>query len=382
MAAHNPRYLVTIATGWACLSSTISSAILTGSEAAIAHRFNVTTEVAIIATSSLYILGYFVGPFVWSPMSQTYGRKGAMVVAAFGFIVFGCGTAVAKDFQTLAICRFFQGAMGAASVSLNIPVLADMFKDLRLGVTMTFLGTTVFLGPVCIPFISGFTLTNPSLGWRWCAWWTVFLGIPGLIGLLLMRESYAPLILRRKAAALRYSTGNYALHARSEESPLLGNNFFDLLLKRPIQMIIQEPILLLVSLYTGFIYALLYTFLLSYGLVFVDGYHMTPGVAGLTFYGVAAGMLLAMGVFINQQRYFICWKTANNGKFVPEWRMPLCMTGAVAFPAGLFWFGWTADAPDYIHWIVPTLSGILTGYGFLMIFYCTFTYLLDVYLQK
>ena len=46
----------------------------------------------------------------------------------------------------------------------------------------------------------------------------------------------------------------------------------------------------------------------------------------------------------------------------------------------IFWFGWTGYKAD-IHWIVPTLSGILIGFGLLSIFLQALNYLVDAYLM-
>jgi DHA1 family multidrug resistance protein-like MFS transporter len=56
------------------------------------------------------------------------------------------------------------------------------------------------------------------------------------------------------------------------------------------------------------------------------------------------------------------------------------MVGAVLFPIGLFWFAWTGNYPS-IHWIVPTLSGLLTGAGIITIFLQALNYLIDAYLM-
>lgn len=43
----------------------------------------------------------------------------------------------------------------------------------------------------------------------------------------------------------------------------------------------------------------------------------------------------------------------------------------------LFWLGWTSRAS--VHWIVPMLSGVLFGMGFLLIFMAMLNYLTDAY---
>lgn len=56
------------------------------------------------------------------------------------------------------------------------------------------------------------------------------------------------------------------------------------------------------------------------------------------------------------------------------------MIGGLSFALGLFWFGWSGYRAD-IHWIVPTLSGLLTGFGLLAIFLQSLNYLVDAYLM-
>lgn len=54
--------------------------------------------------------------------------------------------------------------------------------------------------------------------------------------------------------------------------------------------------------------------------------------------------------------------------------------GAILFPIDLLWFCWSGNYPDKVHWIVPALSGIFTGFGILSIFLSTINYIVDSYL--
>lgn len=55
----------------------------------------------------------------------------------FGFICFGAGSAVAKDYQTLCITRFFQGAMGACPIAITTAAYADMYNVYHRGYATT-----------------------------------------------------------------------------------------------------------------------------------------------------------------------------------------------------------------------------------------------------
>ena len=53
------------------------------------------------------------------------------------------------------------------------------------------------------------------LEWRWTTWITMIMAAAaGLIGLFVLPETYAPVLLQRKAARLRLETKNWALHAK------------------------------------------------------------------------------------------------------------------------------------------------------------------------
>ena len=80
----------------------------------------------------------------------------------------------------------------------------------------------------------------------------------GGIGLFLIPETSAARILQTRAKNLRYSTGNWALHAKADESRINAQTILTVYLIRPFVMLVQEPILALVTAYMSFIYGILY----------------------------------------------------------------------------------------------------------------------------
>lgn len=91
--------------------------------------------------------------------------------------------------------------------------------------------------------------------------------------------------------------------------------------------------------------------------------------------------MLAGFVYIYWERYL---EKAKARSPPPEWsqqeeyvRLPIAVLGAPLFAISLFWLGWTARAD--IHWIVPTLSALPFGIGFLLIFMALINYIVDAY---
>ena len=145
---------------------------------------------------------------------------------------------------------------------------------------------------------------------------------------------------------------------------------------RPIMMLIKEPVLFVVSFYMSFIYAILYLFFTAYPIVFQGVYKFNPGEGGLPFFALGIGVIGAATMAVLLQPSYNRKLAANHHIPNPDWRLPQVVLGGVSFAAGLFWFGWTGFTPR-IHWIVPTLSGLATGFGFISIFMPLFNYIIE-----
>ncbi|KAK0741049.1 major facilitator superfamily domain-containing protein [Schizothecium vesticola] len=364
--------------GYTTMTAAFGSSIFSAATTAVSRQFNVGNEVALLGTS-LYVLGFATGPSLWAPLSELRGRRLPIVIAMFGFSIFNIAVATAKDLQTVLICRFFAGFFGACPLAVVAAVFSDMFDNRTRGIAITLFSMAVFTGPLLAPFVGGF-IVESYLGWRWTAYIVAFMGFLAFtLDLLFLEETYPPVLLVSKAAELRRRTLNWGIHAKQEEievdfKELVTKNF-----SRPLRLLFTEPIVTALSVYMSFIYGLLYLSLSSYGFVFQGVHKMTPGVAGLTFFGMIAGQFLSGISVLLQQPWYQRKLLANNNVPVPEWRLPSVIAGGVAFAAGLFWFGWSGYRAD-VHWIVPTLSGLLTGFGLMSIFLQALNYLVDAYL--
>jgi len=373
------KMLVAVILAYTSLCSTFTSSLFSASTRAFAVYFSISVEVATLGTS-LYVLGYAFGPLVWGPFSELKGRKLPIVIGMFGFTVFNFGTATAFNLQTFYICRFFTGVFGSCPLAVVAAAFSDIFDNTQRGPAIVVFSATVFLGPMLAPFIGGF-IELSGAGWRWNVY------LPGLMGVLatllnvfFLTESYPPVVLVGKAAELRRRTKNWGIHAKQEEVEVDLRELVTKNLSRPLRLLFTEPVVLALTVYMSFIYGLLYLFLTAYPLVFQGVHGMNAGVGGLPFFGMMVGIFLVACYIVWDSRNYNKKLAANDGIPVPEWRLPPVIVGGVFFSLGLFWFGWTGYTKS-IHWIVPTLSGVFTGFGLLAIFICCFNYLVDTYLM-
>ena len=199
--------------------------------------------------------------------------------------------------------------------------------------------------------------------------------------LLFFPETYPPIILVQKASELRRRTKNWGIHAKQEEIEVDFKELITKNVSRPLRILFTEPIVLLVTIYMSFIYGLLYLFLTAYALVFQGKYGFNEGISGLTYFGLLTGEMIAFVIVAATNGNYARKLAANNNIPVPEWRLPIAIAGGITFSAGLFWFGWSGYQGPKVHWIVPTLSGLLTGFGIFSIFLSLLNYIVDAYLM-
>lgn len=140
--------LVNLAIGtYASLSVSIASSMMASGTTGISKEFGVSYEVASIL-SVLYLCGYVFGSSIWAPLSELRGRKLPLIIGLFGFSVFATAVAVAKDIQTVMICRFFEGLFGGCPLVVVAGALIDQFHAETRGMSLVVFASSVLIGPI------------------------------------------------------------------------------------------------------------------------------------------------------------------------------------------------------------------------------------------
>ena len=356
------------------------SAIFAQAVLPLAAKYHVHYVVTTLSVT-LYVLGFATGPIIWAPLSELYGRRPVLVISSFTFCCFNFAVAVSDRLESILICRFFAGCLGAAPLVVVPASFADMFGNETRGTAIVIFTMAVFVGPLVAPFIGAFIVANHSLGWRWTEFLVGILSAASFAFILVFEsETHHPIILVYKAREIRRKTGNWGIHAPHDEFSLTIKEIAENNLTRPLKMLFTEPILFFITLYNAFIYGMVYLFLSAYPIVFADGYGMAPGVAELPYFGLVIGQFLGGAYCIFEERTYNRKMRESGGKVIPENRLPPMLVGGIAFPIGLLWFCWTGNYHRTVHWIVPTVSGLFTGFGLISIFVPSLNYVIDTYL--
>ncbi|CAK7243618.1 MAG: hypothetical protein STHCBS139747_005144 [Sporothrix thermara] len=372
---------LTLILGLLAFSGSLGSSIVTPAEQLIADDLGLSYEATVLVLS-LFVLGFALGPLIWAPVSEAYGRRWSMLPAVFTLGLFSIGSATSKTPAALLATRFCGGVFGSAPISNVSAALGDYYPPATRGIAMAFYSICVVGGPCLAPVIGSAIAYNPHMGWRWTLYLEAIVAFFSCgVALVFLPETYGPVLLERKAARLRAAPGGDARwwHPHEFERVTL-DTVVTKHLSRPLRMFFMEPIVTCIALYASFVYGLLFMALEIYPIVFRDQRGYGPITANLPFLALFVGALVAMAInMANQPLYARAVARQGNGKAVPEARLPPIFLGGLFFSVGFFWFGWTA-APRFA-WPIPTVAGGFVGCGFNIVFQQCLNYLVDSYGQ-
>jgi hypothetical protein len=104
-------------------------------------------------------------------------------------------------------------------------------------------------------------------------------------------------------------------------------------------------------------------------------YGENVGIIGLNYIGLGLGALVGFVFSLFSNTVYQRLTEANNGKGLPEYRLPTLFITAWFIPIALFWYGWSAQA--HTHWIMPVIGTWWFGIGVVSIFVAISNYLVD-----
>ena len=371
--SHAKKWCITLMVAVATLAVAFVSSAYSGATTQIIDEFGCSSEVATLGVA-LFVLGFAVGPLLWAPMSELYGRQ-VLFFGTYGMLTaFNAGAAGSQNIWTLIILRFLAGAFGSSPLTNAGGVISDMFPAHERGLGMSVFAAAPFLGPAIGPIVGGFV--GETVGWRWVEGvMAIFTGVLWIVGSLCIPETYSPVLLEKRAKALSEATGKkYISFLEKQRGKVSPAHAFKTALIRPWALLFLEPIVLLISIYMAILYGTLYGLFGAFPVVFQQYRGWSAGIGGLAFLGVAVGMIGGVVYSIIDNKRYGRVEENNDGEAPPEARLPPAMVGAIALPIGMFWFAWT-NSPS-IPWIVCIIATAPFGFGMVLVFLSCMNYLI------
>ncbi|KAI2473586.1 putative florfenicol exporter [Annulohypoxylon bovei var. microspora] len=360
------------------LVTLMSASILAAALGSISHDLGIGASTTQI-TLSVYFLGLGIGPFFIAALCEMNGRKNVWLVSNLWFILWNSLSPIGKSKALVIIGRFLAAAGAGAGITLTGPVMADMYHAKDRGKSLAIASFLPYLGPALGPIVGGVVVQLVS--WPWLFWIiSIFDAFITVLGAIVIKESYTPVLLRRKAAALSDQSENPTL---SPAKWAFWQDFFSRLmiyLRRPIRLLVRRPIIQIISLILGLNFGI-YTLMIStFATLWMDQYNQSALISSLHYISLSIGFCLTtqvggriMDVIYRRLRD----RPKNKGEGRPEFRAPYMIPGVLFIPIGLFWYGWSAEYR--ITWIMVDIGAVIFTCGSSILAQAMLAYTLDLF---
>lgn len=289
------RWMSTILIAMFAFIAPMASTMLAPALDTIAQDLNVHSDIEKFLMMSIFLLAFAIGPFFWGPMSEVSGRVRVMQCANLIFLLMNTVCGFAKTKQQMFAFRFLSGIGGSAPQAIGGGILSDCFRAGDRGAATAIYSLMPFLSPAVAPIMGAYF--TQYVTWRWVFWATsIFDGVVQIICFFLLKETFAPAILAKKAARLRVTTGNKQLHTKWQGAEQSMKKLVMKSLVRPLIMLTTQPALQAIALFRAYQYGLMYLVLATFSRVFEGAYNQSIGRASLNYPSLGVGFVIGLQI--------------------------------------------------------------------------------------
>ncbi|KAI8938341.1 hypothetical protein NX059_005992 [Plenodomus lindquistii] len=365
------------------VSMNFNTSLYSNAVGGISSEFGVSAQAARLG-AALFLITYAFGCELWAPWSEELGRWPILQLSLFFVNIWQIPVGIAPNFATILVCRSL-GGLSTAGGSVTLAMVADMWEPDNQQYAVAFIVFSSVGGSVLGPIVGGFV--EQFLAWRWNIWiQLIFGGAVQILHAVCVPETRTTILLDRIAKKRRQEgekNGKPVNIFGPNELRTFRERFSarEILITwvRPFRMFLTEPIVLVLSLLSGFSDAIIFMFLQSYALVF-EQWHFSAYQIGLTFVAIGIGYFIAWFSFFPAIKRNIRLRTEKpqDEHAQYEARLWWLLYTAPALPIGLIIFAWTSTGPP-IHWIAPLIGSAIIGIANYAIYMATIDYMICAY---
>lgn len=259
---------------------------------------------ASVLLVTIWELGESAGPLLIGPLSEIYGRYMVINVANVLFVAATIMAATSEGTSQFIAARALTGLVVTANV-LNPAIVSDIFVPESRGSAMSLIMFApliggaigrecpefqVLVGPLTsLAAIAG--ALADTWGWRSIVWLAALsMSVCTVCVILIFRETYKVVILRRRVAHLRVTTNNPDLRTPYDE----GVTSLATSILRPFSVYFHSPQIILISLFGGATFTWFYIMSTTLPDILVDFYKLTSAEVGSSFITFSIGSLAAV----------------------------------------------------------------------------------------
>lgn len=355
------RWAITLLCSMGGMVTLMSASMLAPALGDIGHDLNITESEANMVVS-IFVLAFAFGPMALAPLAEVFGRRWVWILASTWYVLWNtvCGFSHTRGLMLAG--RILSGLGASAEYAISTPVLADCWRAEDRGHSFAIATFVPLLGPAIGPILGG--VITEKIGWRWLFWvLSIFDGALVIYALLFFPETYHRLLLHRKAVKLEKETGR-PFHTKTDahNQPLVRKVCYSL--ARPCWMLATQPTIQIMAIFLAYNYGVLFFVLTSFASLWTEKYHQTVLISGVHYVALVIGYTVAAQGGARITDWLWKYLTRKRGETAPEYRIPLMIPGMVFLLAGLFWYGWAAEA--IAPWIVVDIGVAVFGCGVIL----------------
>ncbi|EOA84604.1 hypothetical protein ACJQWK_06593 [Exserohilum turcicum] len=365
------------------VSMNFNTSLYSNAVSGISEEFGVSAQAARVG-AAVFLLTYAFGCELWAPWSEELGRWPILQLSLFLVNIWQIPVGIAPNYGTIIGFRAL-GGLSTAGGSVTLAMVADMWEAENQQYAVAFIVFSSVGGSVLGPIVGGFV--EQFLAWRWNIWIQLIFGVAVQIAHAILVPETRTTVLMDRIAKKRREEGEKNGKPNNIWGPNELKTFkerfsvHEILVTwvRPFRMFLTEPIVLVLSLLSGFSDAIIFMFLQSYALVYSQWNFATFAV-GLTFIAIGIGYFIAWFSFFPaiKRNKRLREERPDDERSQYEARLWWLLYTAPCLPIGLIIFAWTSTGPP-IHWIGSLIGSAIIGIANYAIYMATIDYMICAY---
>lgn len=141
------RWAITISGSLLTFTVTFSSSIFSVAINQVAEEYSVSKVTSTLGVS-LFLAGFILGPIVFGPASEAFGRRLPLLTGFAVFAIFQIPVAVAQNVETILVSRFLGGFAGSSPLAVVGGLLSDLWDPIPRAYAICAFASGGFAGSV------------------------------------------------------------------------------------------------------------------------------------------------------------------------------------------------------------------------------------------
>jgi len=274
-------------------------------------------------TLSTYLTGFAIFHLVCGPLADRFGRKPILIGGTLLFVAASVGCSLSTTVEEMLVFRFIQGIGACVGPTLARAVARDVYGPMRAARALSLIAMLMALAPAVAPTMGSILLV-------WLPWPIVFifLALYGLAMIVLINVFLGESLPQRQS-----------LHPVA-----IARNFAQL---------VRNPVFLIATFASGFVYSGLMAYLSSSSFVYIDMLGVPLQYFGMIFLTSVVGYMLGSGTSARMSRSYDSEHTVLLGATL------------AAVGTGIMWFGAQLLPTSVLVLVLPMVL-YATGMGLVL----------------